>query len=67
MDSPNTKVLTEQLAYFDLMVERTAREPHLHREADLWRALATEVRRYLNPGPQRTLPDHPTETPPREA
>lgn len=47
--APRRTSLERDLAYFDEMAEHTARDRARHDESALWKALATDVRRYLHP------------------
>lgn len=50
-------VLERDLAHFERMADLTARDPRLHDETALWRALAAQVRAYLNPPPVENAQD----------
>lgn len=64
-DRPQARrtALQRELDHFEVMAQTTAFDPALHDETALWRALAAEVRAYLNPAPQHPM----LETPPQEA
>lgn len=66
-DRPRARLtaLQRELDHFEVMAQTTAFDPALHDETALWRALAAEVRAYLNPAPQQPLLG--LETPPQEA
>lgn len=50
-------VLARELAWFEEQLDHAKTDPHRHAEADMWRALATELRTYLNPTPSSHTQD----------